>query len=125
MGVGDTGTGDPVAVDVAPSVNALRVTVGKDLFGVGVLAGWGRDDVGSDAELSVADPGGNVDTVSGSTDAARNLYFGGLAMNFLLLQLSVEGGWAGGFADLPLGGGGAFDPTGGSAFASLSARFTP
>lgn len=125
LGLGDTGIGDRTALDVSPSVNALRVTVGKDLFGVGVLAGWGRDDVDADAELSVADAGGNVARTSGATESARNVYFGGVAMNFLLLQLSLEGGWAGGLADLPLAGGGRFDPTAGSAFGSLSARFTP
>jgi hypothetical protein len=125
VGVGNTEIGDRTAVDVEPSVTSLRVTLGKDLFGLGVLAGWGRDEIDSDAVLAVADSGGDVATVSGRTHAARNLLFGGLAMSFLLLQLSLEGGWAGGVADVPAGLVGRFDPAHGSPFGALSARFTP
>ena len=125
VGLGDTALGDRTSVDVEPSVTSLRLTVGKDLFGVGVLVGWGRDSGDADATLAVADAGGSVSRASGSVDATRNLYFGGLAMNFLLLQLSLEGGWAGGYGDVASAGASAFDPTGGSPFGSLSVRFTP
>ena len=124
-GLGDTELGDRTALEVDPSVTSLRLTVGKDLFGIGVLAGWGRDDGDADVVLSVSDGGAGVITVSDPVEADRNLYFGGLAMNFLLLQVSLEGGWAEGFPAVPGPGASGFDAARGSAFGSLSVRFTP
>ncbi|MEX0837662.1 MAG: hypothetical protein WD101_04970 [Gemmatimonadota bacterium] len=123
--LGSTELGDPASVIVDPAVTSLRITVGKDLLGVGVLAGWGWDDASTDAVLAVAGFGPEPATVTGPVDVSRSLYFGGLSMNFLLLQLSLEGGWAEGYPDLPGGSPSSFDPGSGSAFASVALRFTP
>lgn len=123
--LGSTEFGDPASVTVDPAVTSVRLTVGKDLLGVGVLAGWGWDDASTDAVLAVAGVGPEPVTVTGAVDVSRSLYFGGLSMNFLLLQLSLEGGWAEGYPDLPGGSPSSFDPERGSAFASVALRFTP
>lgn len=123
--LGSTEMGDPASVTVDPGVTSVRVTVGKDLMGFGVLAGWGWDDASTDAVLAVAGVGPEPATVTGPVDVSRSLYFGGLSMNFLLLQLSLEGGWAEGYSDLPGGSPSSFDPEHGSAFGSLALRFTP
>lgn len=125
VGLGSMELGDPASLTVDPAVTSLRVTVGKDLLGVGVLAGWGWDDSSTDAVLTVAGVGPEPATVTGPVDVGRRLYFGGLSMNFLLLQLSLEGGWAEGYPDLPGGSPSSFDPERGSAFASVALRFTP
>jgi hypothetical protein len=125
VSLGSIDMGDPASVTVDPGVTSVRVTVGKDLLGVGVLAGWGWDDASTDAVLSVTGVGSDPVTVTGPVDVGRRLYFGGLSMNFILLQISVEGGWAEGYSDLPGGGRSSFDPERGSAFASVALRFTP
>ena len=53
------------------------------------------------------------------------MYFAGASLSLLLLQLSLEAGWAGGFERVPGTAGDAFDSGGGSAFGSLAVRFTP
>ncbi|MDZ7779898.1 MAG: hypothetical protein U5R14_08190 [Gemmatimonadota bacterium] len=123
--MGDPSLGDPARLEVDPAVTSLRATVGKDLFGLGVLAGVGWEDAAADAVLEVPGAGGESVRVSSSVDAERKLYFVGAALNFLLLQLSVEGGWADGYAPVPGGAGSTFDPEEGTPFGSLSLRFTP
>jgi len=123
--IGDTGLGDPAHIEVRPSTSSVRATIGKDLFGVGVLAGIGWDRASSDATVEVLGIGPAPVRVASPLDARRRLYFGGAALNFLLLQLALEGGWAAGYASLPGTAGASFDPTGGSPFGSLALRFTP
>jgi len=117
--------GDPAAVEVDPAVTSVRATVGKDLFGIGVLAGVGWDDASAETLVEVARVSGTPAQVRSRMDADRKLYFGGLAMNFLLLQLSLEGGWAQGYAAVPGAAGSSFDAGRSTPFASLSLRFTP
>jgi len=117
--------GDPAALEVDPAVTSVRATVGKDLFGVGVLAGVGWDDASAETLVAVTRMSGEPAQVRSRMDADRRLYFGGLAMNFLLLQLSLEGGWAQGYAAVPGGAGSSFDSGRNTPFASLSLRFTP
>ena len=49
------GTADPSSVTVDPSVTSFRATVGKDLFAVEWLAGFGWDDFSGDATVRAAD----------------------------------------------------------------------
>lgn len=123
--MGDTGLGDPARIDVDPDVTSIRATVGKDLFGIGLLAGVGWEDASADAVVEVPGPNAEPVRVSSSVDADRTLYFAGAALNFLLLQLSVEGGWAEGYSPVQGEAGSTFDPEGGSPFGSISLRFTP
>ncbi|MEX2467200.1 MAG: hypothetical protein WD995_09830 [Gemmatimonadota bacterium] len=123
--LGDTGLGDPARIEVDPGVTSIRATIGKDLFGVGVLAGVGWDHASAETMLEVQDTGADVVRVEGPLDARRTIYFGGASFNLLLLQLSVEGGWAGGYPGVPGDLGSTFDPETGSPFGSLALRFTP
>jgi hypothetical protein len=57
-------------------------------------------------------------------ETTRTLYFGGASLNLLLLQLSTEVGWAGGFDPLAARHPDGYDPTDGSLFFSLAGRLT-
>jgi hypothetical protein len=108
-------------IELDPAATSLRVTVGKDLFAVGVLAGLGWDFYSGEGALAV--PAGMVFTeVDTTLDASRRLIFLGASLSFVVLQISAEGGWAQGFdpvsgyADSP------FDAAKGSAFGGLAVR---
>ena len=121
--MGSVPLGDPTEIEIDPSVASYRLVVGKDLFAVGLLVGVGWDAYTTDARIRVGDRLSSV-TVEAPLEASRPLFFGGASLNFLVLQLSAEFGWAKGFT-APSGYGGAdFDPTRGSAFGSLAARLT-
>ena len=123
--LGDTSAGDPAQLSVDPSVTSLRMTVGKDLFAVEVLAGFGWDDYSADATWGVSDGVGGVVTGAGSIDASRRLYFVSAARSFsIVFSLSVEGGIARGFDPVAGYTGAAFDPTEGSLFGSFAFRLT-
>ena len=119
---GDLLTGDLVGVAVDPAVTSIRAMVSKDLFAVELLAGFGWDDFSGDTTLEVTDGVGGVVTVTGPVEGSRELFFASASMTFsLVFSLTVEGGWAGGLSPVP-----AYvadhDPSGGTGFASLSAR---
>jgi hypothetical protein len=117
----DTGGG---SVEVAPRVTSVRATVGKDLLSIGVLAGLGWDRYSGHAIVHAASDGGTVLASVDSFHNARRLLFGGAAMNFLVLQLSGEVGWAQGsdavegYRFVP------FDPTAGTWYGSVAFRLT-
>lgn len=112
------------SVQVDPAVTSIRAAVGKDLLSIGVLAGVGWDRYSGDV-LVRADAGGTVAEASSSSFGAwRSTIFGGASMNFLILQLSGEVGWAGGFDRVDEYLGAPFDPTSGSLYASLAFRLT-
>ena len=123
--LGDTSAGDPAQLSVDPSVTSLRATVGKDLFAVEVMAGFGWDDYSTDASWGVLDGVGGVATGGGPIDATRRLYFVSAARSFnIVFSLSVEGGIAQGFDPVAGYAGAAFDPTEGSFFGSFAFRLT-
>lgn len=112
-------------VDLAPHVTSLRVTVGKDLLGVGILAGAGKDWYGGRATIQVRESGGNVISANDSDYGhGRSVIFGGASMNFLILQVSSEVGFARGFSSVPGQEGSNFDPTAGTFYGSLAFRLT-
>jgi hypothetical protein len=118
-------TGPWGGVELAPSVTSLRATVGKDLLSVGVLAGVGRDWYSGRATLQQREVTGNVITATdNSYGHSRSLFFGGLSMNFLILQISAEAGWAQGFSAVAGQQGSNFDPAAGTLFGSLALRLT-
>jgi hypothetical protein len=123
--MGDLALGDPASIELDPSVTSIRATIGKDLFGVGVLAGVGWDRASSDAILQLQGVDPAPIRIATPLDARRRLYFGAASLNFLLLQLSLEGGWAEGYPAVPGGAGSTFDAEAGSPFGSISLRFTP
>jgi hypothetical protein len=118
--------GDPLgtgggAVEVDPTVTSVRATVGKDLLSVGVLAGMGWDRYGGSAMLR---PLGAPAVEEGAFEQSRTLVFGGASMNFLILQLSAEVGWARGFGAVDGYRGTPFDATRGMGYGSLAFRLT-
>jgi len=113
------------AVELDPTVTSIRATVGKDLLSVGVIAGMGWDRYGGSATvLAGMEDGSVVQGSATSFENRRTLVFAGAAMNFLVLQLSAEAGWARGFG--PVNGYQAtpFDATRGTAYGGLAFRLT-
>ncbi len=119
---------DAAAVPAAwvdPVATSMRFTIGKDLMGVGLLAGFGRDWYGGSARIRVTEQGiGPFEGSVGQLRQNRSVYFAGASMNFLILQFSTELGWARGFKDVIGYQGAPFDPTAGMFFASVAARLT-
>lgn len=107
------------SVTADPAATSIRATVGKDAGGVEVVGGFGWDGYSGDVTIpDVLGPG----SYTGPVDGSRRLYFVGGSMTFsIVLAVSVEAGWAGGF-DPVTGYAGPFDPTTGSAFGSFTAR---
>ena len=122
--LGNTELGDPGAVQLDPNFTSLRATLGKDLFAAGILAGVGWDRYAGAATLSVSSGGTEAQVADDDYVSERLLYFGGVSMNFLILQLSGEFGWASGFDAVDGYRGGPFDPTGGTLFGSIGFRLT-
>lgn len=124
LGGGGGRTAGEVGFDL--STTSLRAVVGKDLMAVGVVLGGGWDRYESDVHLraSVAEA-----TQEGSASAddfvsSRPLLFGGAAMNFLVLQVSAEAGWAAGSDRPPERAAGGYDPGTGTWFGSVALRLT-
>ena len=95
---------------VDPSaMTSLRATVGKDLFAFGIMAGVGWDDFSSLATVRTLTTLGTPLIATGSVDASRRTYFGGLSKQLGVLSwFSAELGWVQGFD--PVTGGGAASP---------------
>lgn len=117
----DTGGG---SVEVDPAVTSIRATVGKDLLSIGVLAGMGWDRYSGRATVEAASESGTVLANVDQFHSSRRLLFGGAAMNFLVLQLSGEVGWAQGFDAVPGYYFEPYDPTSGTWYGSLAFRLT-
>lgn len=131
-GAGDGTAAVPPETSFDPSTTSIRATVGKDLVAVGLLLGAGWDRYAGTFRIAPGQPG-NVDDsfpsgIESTTDDlvdSRFLAFGGASLNFLILQVSAEVGWAGGLD--PVAGrspGAGFDPTDASWFGSVGARLT-
>lgn len=119
---GELADGDVAGVVVDPAVTSVRAMVSKDLFAVEVMAGFGWDEFSADATLEAPDGSGGTVAVTGPMSGSRRLVFGSASMTFsLFLSLTVEGGWAGGLSPIPAYVG-EHDPSGGTGFASFSAR---
>ncbi|MEZ4422700.1 MAG: hypothetical protein R3E98_04785 [Gemmatimonadota bacterium] len=113
----DLGTGAAPIATVEASTRSARVSVGKDLFGLGLVAGAGRDWTRLD--LDVDAPGGAP--VSGTVEPARDVLFVGASLNFLVVQVAGEAGWMGGASDPGLAGA-PLDPGSDRLFGGLTVR---
>lgn len=129
--LGSQSDGDPAESAFDVSVSSLRGVVGKDFFGLGLLAGIGWDRYGGDVDVSVMDPapalppGAEVGRATGDPTSERRLYFLGGGMTFVVFQVSAEVGWAEGFdPNLPERGEATFDPASRSLFGSIAFRLT-
>ena len=113
---------DP-SVDVERlNVTSYRTTVGKEFAALGVLGGFGWDRATGDG--SVRATGGGPAIAFDDVSAGRFLIFGALTRTWLVLQASVEAGFATGYDERAGGqpGGALYDPTAGSFFGSLGLR---
>lgn len=108
------------------SASSLRGTVGKDLYGVGVLLGAGWDRYAGRARLDSGLPGEDDGWDASSDDLvdSRLVAFAGASRTFLVLQLSAEVGWAGGLDPVSGREAGGWDPEDASWFGSVAARLT-
>lgn len=113
-------------VDVEPRITSIRAVAGKDLMAVGLIAGMGWDRYSGAARVRVGRSGaaGPADVRVDDFHSDRVLYFGGLSVTYLVLQVSAEAGWTGGYFELPDRTGGLYDPSGGSFFGSVALRLT-
>ena len=109
---------DQVSLTFKPTVTSVRAAVGKDLLAFGVLGGWGWDRYSGSTVLTVRE------TFPGDFTSDRQIYFGGLSYTFLVLQVSAEGGYATGWAEVQSRPAGGYDPTKGSPFGSVAGRLT-
>lgn len=116
-------TGDG-SVTVDPTVTSIRATVGKDLLSLGVMAGVGWDRYSGSAVLDPGPATSSVSILEESFNNSRRVIFGGISMNFLILQLSGEVGWGQGFGDVNGYRGTPFDASSGTAYGSLAFRLT-
>lgn len=83
--------------DFDTRVTSLRGVVGKDFFAIGFLAGIGWDRYDGDGSLLVSGPDFERRVGADDLSSERVSIFGAVSYNFLVLQLSAEGGWAEGF----------------------------
>lgn len=105
-------------VEVTPRTTAVRAAVSKDVGGFGLGANLGRDWYRGRAALMAPTVAGELNLEDGSFSNSR--WVGGVngMLNYLVLFLEGELGWAGGLSGPSADG---YDP-GGSVFGSLSAR---
>lgn len=104
------------------TVTSYRTTVGKEFVALGVLGGFGWDR--ASGEGSARATGSGPDIEFEDLTAGRFLIFGALTRTWLVLQATVEAGFATGY-DERAGGqpaGPLYDPTAGSFFGSLGVR---
>jgi hypothetical protein len=113
------------------ALSSIRGVVGKDVKGVGLFGGAGWDRYDGDVRIRVASvetgppllPG--LATANGNLSSHRRLYFLGGSVTYVILQMSLEGGWAQGFGtQLPDRVVGDFDPSAASWFGSFAVRVT-
>lgn len=125
--LGDLDQGSPAEASFDADVTSYRALVGKDILGVGLLAGGGWDETNGKgairARLISTDP---VAAASASRlEARRAVYFIGASRTFLILQLSAEAGWSRRMdPDLTREPSGSGSLSARAYFASLAARVT-
>lgn len=128
-GFGSLGGGDPAEARFDVDMSSIRGIVGKDIRGVGLFGGAGWDRYGGDVSIRVTDwrpgPLPSTRSASGNLSSDRRLYFMGASLTYVILQISMEGGWAQGFGtELPDRVAGDFDTHAASWFGSLALRVT-
>lgn len=98
-----TGAGQ---VEADGSITSVRATVGKNLFALGLMAGYGWERYDGDVSLAARAPDGLGGTITGAAagnlSQGRRLYFVSGWFNFLITQFAFEAGLADGF-DSPFG----------------------
>ena len=109
---------------IEPSISSVRLTIGKSMSSLGLMAGAGLDSHHSEVKLTVLPKGSGPAEFDAPLVFLRPVLFSGVSLSLLILQLSTELGWAFGPPMLeghPLG---PIDPSQGSGFLSLAARLS-
>lgn len=110
-----------VSADLEVTTRSFRAVVGKDLLAIGLLAGVGWDAYSADGSFGF----GGVENLSvDGFEVGRTVFFGQANLTYLILQFSLEGGWANGLDPLATPYLGSHDPGSGTAFGALSVRIT-
>jgi hypothetical protein len=109
------------------SVTSVRGVVGKDIGGLGFLAGTGWDRYTGEASVVVGESlsGATGSQATGELRSHRRLYFVGASLTILAFQFSGEVGMAEGFDPrLPSGAVTGFNPGRRSHFGGIAVRLT-
>jgi hypothetical protein len=124
---GDVQEAGPAEARFDLGATSLRGVVGKDILGVGLLAGLGWDRVlgGGTIRARTSHTGPEGSASASSLTSSRLVYFAGASMTFLVAQISGEAGWSRDRdPEIPEQPGGSRYPSSGAYFASLSVRVT-
>lgn len=94
--LGDMSSEDASELRFDPSVTSYRALVGKEILGVGFLAGAGLDRMSGEGSLRlrVSPTGFEAGASARQLRSRRAVFFAGGSMTFLILQLSGEIGWS-------------------------------
>lgn len=84
--------GDPAIASVQPAVTAVRLALGKDVYGVGVHGSLGRNWTDATARIGGDFGSGQVFTQA-DLDASRTVANVGASLNFLVVQIQGDLGW--------------------------------
>ena len=109
---------------IKPSISSIRLTIGKSISSLGLMAGAGLDSHNSEVELIVLPQGSDPTEFNAPLAIRRPVFFSGVSLSLLILQLSTEVGWAFGPPVLEGHAPGPIDPQQGSGFLSLAARLS-
>jgi hypothetical protein len=94
--LGDMSSGDASELRFDPSVTSYRALVGKEILGVGLIAGAGLDQMSGKGRIRLrASPTGlEAGAPARELRSRRAVFFAGGSKTFLILQLSGEIGWS-------------------------------
>ena len=109
---------------IKPSISSIRLTIGKSISSLGLMAGAGLDSHNSEVELIVLPQGSDPTEFNAPLAIRRPVLFSGVSLTLLILQLSTEIGWAFGPSMLEGRTLGPIDLNQGSGFLSLAARLS-
>ena len=108
-------------------LTSVRGLIGKDILGVGLMAGGGWDRLSGNGDIRARVSPTGPESMAGTSELTsdRLTFFGGGSVTYLILQLSVEMGWSRALdPELPLVPEGANFPSNKAYFGSLGARVT-
>jgi len=117
---------DPAGGEVEVRTLSLRGVVGKDLWGVGFVAGAGWDRYSGEVSVEIQDRLEQYSgELSGDLRSNRRMAFLGASLTYLVLQFSAEVGLAEGFdPELVFPRPAGTDPSSRTEFGSLAVRLT-
>jgi hypothetical protein len=124
---GEMAAGGPFEGEFDLELTSVRGLIGKDILGVGLMAGGGWDRLSGDGDIRARVSPTGPESMAGTSEltSERLTFFGGGSVTYLILQLSVELGWSRALdPELPLVPEGANFPANKAYFGSLGARVT-